>query len=166
MANDNKYTPFTQFELSVDLNEGVGGAKAQTYLNQYVQAIKNLTDESRAFASEIKRAKDKLTQTVYVEQSMQGAANKAFSKIQQKQSITDEEDTIIPTKFSVSSPEVEQARFTRKINDKYRRADVASYVARHGGVMEKNPAKEGYYDIIAPRAVIGETPKEIGRAHV
>lgn len=159
MAGNDKYTPFTQFELSVDLNEGVGGAKAQTYLNQYIQAIKNLTDESRAFASEIKRAKDKLTQTVYVEQSMQGAAQKAFSNVRQRQTIMQDEDFIIPTSFSQTAPEIEQSRFTRKINDKYRRADVASYVARHGGVMEKNPIKEGYYDIIAPRAVIGETPE-------
>ena len=42
MAGENKYTPFAQFDLSVDITEGIGGAKAQTYLNQYIQAIKNL----------------------------------------------------------------------------------------------------------------------------
>ena len=104
MAGENKYTPFAQFDLSVDITEGIGGgAKAQTYLNQYIQAIKNLTDESRAFASELKRAKDKITQTVYVEQSMVEATEKSFKTIQKRQSITRETDkgfdTIVPTKF-------------------------------------------------------------------
>lgn len=159
MAGENKYTPFAQFDLSVDITEGIGGAKAQTYLNQYIQAIKNLTDESRAFASELKRAKDKITQTVYVEQSMAEATDKAFKTIQKRQSITRETatgfDTIVPTRFSLTSPEIEQVRFSRKINDPYKKASVASYVARHGGVIEKSLSKEGYYDIIAPRIPVG-----------
>ena len=159
MAGENKYTPFAQFDLSVDITEGIGGAKAQTYLNQYIQAIKNLTDESRAFASELKRTKDKITQTVYVEQSMVEATKKSFKTIQERQSITRETatgfDTIVPTSFSLTSPEIEQVRFSRKINDPYKRASVASYVARHGGVIEKSLSKEGYYDIIAPRIPVG-----------
>ncbi len=159
MAGENKYTPFAQFDLSVDITEGIGGAKAQTYLNQYIQAIKNLTDESRAFASELKRAKDKITQTVYVEQSMVEATKKSFKTIQERQSITRETatgfDTIVPTSFSLTSPEIEQVRFSRKINDPYKRASVASYVARHGGVIEKSLSKEGYYDIITPRIPVG-----------
>lgn len=159
MAGENKYTPFAQFDLSVDITEGIGGAKAQTYLNQYIQAIKNLTDESRAFASELKRAKDKITQTVYVEQSMVEATKKSFKTIQERQAITRETatgfDTIVPTSFSLTSPEIEQVRFSRKINDPYKRASVASYVARHGGVIEKSLSKEGYYDIIAPRIPVG-----------
>lgn len=159
MAGENKYTPFAQFDLSVDITEGIGGAKAQTYLNQYIQAIKNLTDESRAFASELKRAKDKITQTVYVEQSMVEATKKSFKTIQERQATTRETatgfDTIIPTSFSLTSPEIEQVRFSRKINDPYKKASVASYVARHGGVIEKSLSKEGYYDIIAPRIPVG-----------
>ena len=55
----------------------------------------------------------------------------------------------------MTSPEIEQVRFSRKINDPYKKASVASYVARHGGVIEKSLSKEGYYDIIAPRIPVG-----------
>lgn len=160
----SKQNLFSEFNIDIGIQTGKDVLQTNAYLNDLNKVIKTLTEEGRAFASELRTTKTKLSKSVYIPKEQTKNAERAFNEIKKKYTSTETDESSMYDKafvpaFSVQKKKdpVEKAKFTRLIKDKFDRAAVDSYVARHGGTMSKSESRKDYYDIEMPRAVVGET---------
>jgi hypothetical protein len=145
---------FTKITVGVGLEEGLDIRKANTYLKQFQDVIKNLTDEGLAFSSALRKTTDKITQDVYVPTKQLPNVRKAFDSVKQSAirmptDLLSNEPYSDPLSYSEGG-EVEMLKMQKKILGNRRViAKYAAEIKRHGGSMEAG-IKENYYDITVP----------------
>jgi hypothetical protein len=152
---------FTKISANVDLTRGEDVARAQAYINQMAQVMKNLTDEGLAFTSALRKSKDAIGVDFYVAAEKAKTAMKGLEHIRAKvvaSSSTDDSPGHDPFRFNTSQVEMQQ--FQRMILGNSREvAAIKANVLRHGGTFEEGNKKD-YYKMSLPKDVMG-TPDPV-----